>query len=463
MEDHVQTFSCSTGTVTISFEELPPESRLPISRLSLNQNGEREEGLSPHTSDANRPALISKLLGKEINVMGMLTGIYEPPQLESNGVTAADRESYPAIVFWRWCRECNGMVTPFIPLEKYIYKYSFARFLEVIFLEDKSTDVLPPAADRCPHVSMESQVLFFNIGDSVARFEFAKKVPLRLVRRDGRLKRGYSLDGNSDKENHLAVEHVVTKRLVDMKQLLDSLIKLFTEKIQGVKEAVEAFERCDDTLQAQIVLEVVCLKKLIHSDQQVFLHRVEKLESNAADKLADCDTVQRSLYLLACRWIDRMLKLRKLIKKNLSKEATAAMASSSFTLAGFSFSTPTTLSPIASPRHREDGEHSRLAPSAISRDSSDFQWDGGKERTKRGSSDALSINGSDISPESSIVSSTTSSFLGFESGRKTPSSHSYERSANGRNGDQKEVRAFLWETICRCTTDVCSDVHFFVV
>uniref|UniRef100_K3WK83 1-phosphatidylinositol-3-phosphate 5-kinase n=1 Tax=Globisporangium ultimum (strain ATCC 200006 / CBS 805.95 / DAOM BR144) TaxID=431595 RepID=K3WK83_GLOUD len=444
MADHVQTFSCSTGTVTISFEELPPESRLPISRLSLNQNGDREEGASS-MADTNRPAFLSKLLGKDINVMGMLTGIYEPPQFESNGATATEPESYPSIVFWRWCRECNGMVSPFVPLEKYIYKYSFARFLDVMFSEDKATDLLPPA-DLCPHVSMESQVLFFNIGDSVARFDFAKKIPLCLVRGDGRLKRGFSFDMVADKEDHIVVEHVVMKRLTSMKQLLDSLIELFTEKIQGVKQAVEAFEKCDDTLQAQVVLEVVCLKKLIQSDQLVFLHKVEKLEANAANNLAECDTAQRSLYLLACRWIDRMLKLRKLIKKNLSKEAAAAMTSSSFTLAGFSFSTPTTLSPIASPRHRDEGEHSSLTPSAISRDSTDFLWDGAKERSKRRSSDGLSINGSDISPESSIVSSAASSFLNFESGRRTPSNQSYDRSASGRNGDQRDQSQSGWRT-----------------
>ncbi|KAF1330144.1 Phosphatidylinositol-3-phosphate 5-kinase, partial [Globisporangium splendens] len=413
------------------------------------QNGDREEGAS-NTADTNRPAFLSKLLGRDINVMGMLTGIYEPPQFESNGVTATEPESYPSLVFWRWCRECNGMVSPFIPLEKYIYKYSFARFLDVMFSEDKATDLLPPA-DLCPHVSMESQVLFFNIGDSVARFDFAKKVPLCLVRGDGRLKRGFSFDVAADKEDHIVVEHVVMKRFTSMKQLLDSLIELFTEKIQGIKQAVEAFEKCDDTLQAQVVLEVVCLKKLIQSDQLVFLHKVEKLEANAANNLAECDTAQRSLYLLACRWIDRMLKLRKLIKKNLSKEAAAAMTSSSFTLAGFSFSTPTTLSPIASPRHRDEGEHSSLAPSAISRDSTDFLWEGAKERSKRRSSDGLSINGSDISPESSIVSSTTSSFLSFESGRKTPSNQSYDRSTNGRNGDQRDQssqsgwRTALWD------------------
>lgn len=468
MADHVQTFSCRTGTITISFEELPFENRLPISKSLSNQNGDQEDAageLSPSEA-INRPALMTKILGREINVLAMLTGIYDPPpQLEGSGTsTAAERESYPAIVFWRWCRECNGMVTPFIPLEKYIYKYSFARFLEIMFLEEQSSDPAiaklqsAAAADgACSHSSTKSHVLFFNVGDWVARFDFAAKVPLRLEFKDQRTRRGFSFDESAVKSevDQIAVKLVVMKRLLDMKQLLDSLIKLFTEKVQGIKQAVEAFEKCDDGLQAQIVLEVVCLKKLIQCDQLVFLHRIEKLEANAANSLAECDIAQRSLYLLVCRWIDRMLKLRKLIKKNLSKEATAAMASSSFTLAGFSFSTPTVLSPIASPRNREDGEYPSLAPSAISRDSSDFHWDG-KERTKRGSSDALSINGSDISPESSIVSSAASSFTSFESGRKTPSNHSYDR-PSGRNGDQKDVRV-----VCCWLSSDWVESHVFV-
>lgn len=462
MADHVQTFNCRSGTITISFEELPHESRLPISE-SLNQNDDTDtsHGKDGGNDPTRTPALMTKLLGRDVtNVMAMLTGIYDPPALEHNssgGSTASDRESYPAIVFWRWCRECNGMVTPFIPLEKYVHKYSFARFLEVMFLEMSAKFVPggsthdPASEPSCPHPATNSHVLFFNVGDWVARFDFTAKVPLRLACNDQQSTRGLRFDDSLENGIELGVlKNVVAKRLLDMKQLLDSLIKLFTEKVLGIKQAVEAFEKADDCLQMQIVLEVVCLNKLIKSDQLVFLHKIEKLEAKEENCLAECDTAQRSMYLLACRWIDRMLKLRKLIKKNLSKEATAAMSSSSFTLAGFSFGTPTSLSPIASPRNRGNGEHPSLAPSAISRDTSDFQWDA-KERTKRGSSDALSINGTDISPESSVVSSTASSFTSLESGKKTPMSHSYERTSMKNGSDHKEVRggevlAFLLST-----------------
>ncbi|TYZ60674.1 hypothetical protein PybrP1_000324 [[Pythium] brassicae (nom. inval.)] len=455
MADHVQTFSCRSGTIMISFEQLPLESRLPIFE-SLNQSDDSDASLGKDSGGhpSRTPALMTKLLGRDVsNVMAMLTGIYDPPALESSGggsSAASERESYPTIVFWRWCRECSGMVTPFVPLDKYVYKYSFARFLEIMFFEGSAAFTPAPrdaAEPSCHHSATNAHVLFFNIGDWVARFDFTAKVPLQLARASEQS----SVRGDESLEEEHGIELgvlrlVIAKRLVEMKQLLDALIKLFTEKVQGIKQAVEAFEKADDCLQMQIVLEVVCLSKLIKSDQHVFLHKIERLEAKAENCLAECDAAQRAMYLLACRWIDRMLKLRKLIKKNLSKEATAAMSSSSFTLAGFSFSTPTTLSPIASPRSRDDTEHSSsLAPSAISRDTSDFQWET-KERTKRGSSDALSINGSELSPESSIVSSAASSFTSLESGKKTPLNHSYERVSMKHGSDQKETSQSSWRT-----------------
>lgn len=326
-----------------------------------------------------------------------------------------------------------------------MYKYSFARFLEIMFFEVSSATFTRAAEPTCHHSATNAHVLFFNIGDWVARFDFTAKVPLQLASTSAQSSNMAGVRANESLEEHgielSVLRLVIAKRLVEMKQLLDALIQLFTEKVQGIKQAVEAFEKADDCLQMQIVLEVVCLNKLIKCDQLVFRHKLERLEANPDNCLAECDAAQRAMYLLACRWIDRMLKLRKLIKKNLSKEATAAMSSSSFTLAGFSFSTPTTLSPIASPRSRDDSDHaSSLAPSAISRDTSDFQWETTKERTKRGSSDALSINGSELSPESSFVSSAASSFTSLESGRKTPVNHSYERVSGKNMSDQKEVR-----------------------
>lgn len=385
---------------------------------------------------------MKKLLGRDINVMAMLTGIYDPSALDSattgaaTAATATSRESEsgdPTIVFWRWCCACNAMVTPFIPLEAHIYKYSFARFLELLFLDAAALETeitaATTAAVQCPHASLASHALFFNVGDWVARFDVVRTIPLRLS--TPQLSASGSSSGIVSTVDQSIVTRVVTKRLDDMKQLLDVLIQLFTDKVHGIKQAVEAFERADDSLQAQIVLEVVCLKKLIVCDQRVFLHKLEKLDASAVASLAEVDTAQRALYLLACRWIDRMLKLRKLIKQNLSTEATAAMASSSFTLAGFSFSTPTVLSPIVSPRSRDESSFASLAPSAISRDASDGVWD------KRTPSDGLSsINGGETSPESSIVSSITTT---ASSSVETSKRQSFERS-NSKPNDTKDVR-----------------------
>lgn len=426
MADHAHTFSTRNGTVTISFEELPDKSKLPIS-LSLIQND--KSPLADQVT-AGPTSLIEK------NVLSLFKSEASSSDSDMNG-GSADKEAIPTVVFWRWCHECNGVVTPFIPLEKYVYKYSFACFLDMIFAETQTKSKTDLESSMCQHDSLESHVLFFNVGDKVARFEYSKRLPLSFLDGNDWMKRSFGPSGGVAEGDRLVVEDAVSKRVLDLRQLLDSLFEEFSRKLQGIKQAVDAFEQCDESVHAHIILEVMCLKKVIECDQKCFREKVDKLALSSENKLADCDTAHRSLYLMACRWIDHMMKLRKLIKKSFSKQGATA-AASPFSLPVFSFNTPTALSPVASPRHLTS---SSITPSSVSRDSVEFASEA-KERYKRrypSTHEIMSLNGMDASPESSLIMSSSSMMSANESARKSSISSNPAESISSKSGDAKEV------------------------
>ncbi|KAI9997050.1 hypothetical protein PInf_000483 [Phytophthora infestans] len=363
MAEHVHSFSCRTGTITISFEELPDKNKQSLS-MSLSQASD------PGVTDKSFGSFseLSFTMGSErdINLLAMMTpNSFSQPSGSEDGTALAAENGYPTVIFWRWCHECKGVISPFIPLEKYIYKYSFARFLEVLFTEAEGSVLPKSPSAMCAHTSMESHVLFFNIGNSVARFEFQKQVSLRLDRSN--LKHGTGivhLKQPLEKTEREIVEKEVSARLEGLKGLLKTLIQSFTEKVQGIIQAVEAFERTDtDHHHARIILEVMCISKMVRSGDAMISHKLTQLEQETANSLGACDATHRALYLMACKWITCILRLRKLVKKHVSTEtAPPAPNSGSFTLGGVTFHPSAVMSPIVSPRVVEEAT---LTPSAI--------------------------------------------------------------------------------------------------
>lgn len=432
MADHVHSFSCRTGTITISFEELPDKNKqsLPLSMSQVSDTGVTDKSFGSFSE-------LSFTMGSErdMSLQAMMTPNSVPQTSGSeNETVVAVENGYPTVIFWRWCRECNGVITPFIPLEKYIYKYSFARFLEVLFSKAEGFVLPKSPSATCTHTSMESHVLFFNIGNSVARFEFSKQVSLRLGHAALKRSNGALLTKRSnDKFERAVVTKEVTARLESLKEVLQLLISTFTEKVQGINQAVEAFERTDTGHHARIILEVMCISKMVRSGGAVFSHKLAQLGEKPADSLGTCDVTQRALYLMACKWLTCMLRLRKLIKKHLSTEAAPpAPNSGSFTLAGITFHPSAVLSPIASPRVVEE---STLAPSTIAKES---DWGEGVEPlVRRRSSGALSsVTESESMAENAV--STSSTIANIESSKRP--SIPFPVVTNS-NEDGKEVRS----------------------
>lgn len=428
MATHIHSFSCRSGTVIISFEELPDKSK----RLS-NSVRQASELSTTERSMSERSGSTIGSIDNEINVLNMLASNH----LSQSSISEVDSSSdfstidteHPAIIFWRWCRECHGVVTPFIPMEKYIYKYSFARFLEILFSEDgayqtpaSGSDESGSAAAECHHSSLEAHVLFFNIGNRVARFDYTRSIPLRLARVNtvfkGSVSPASENDDDDDPSKFSAIHEAVQKRLGELKSLLALIVDLFFEKIRGIGLAVDALQLVDKEHYGRVVLEVMCLSSLVKAGEAIYQYKLEQLrpDEQPAQSLAACDAIQRSLYLLACKWIACMLQLRKLIKAYITKgksgrstptKGKQLSAGGSFTLGGVTFNVPAVESEPSSPRVYEEPT---LTPSEVSKS---FEFGEPKERRKRvGSSEGASSLLDDERSPKSIVSSASASVDG---------------------------------------------------
>lgn len=336
MADHAHSFSCRSGTIKISFEELPD-----IVKLS-----------SPNSvSQLKGAGLMDKSFGfeQDLNLRANITPDFlAQTSLRRTETPSSTENEYPQVLFWRWCRECEKVLTPIIPLEKYIYKYSFARFLEVLFTEAEGNSLPTSPSATCTH-TINSHVFFFNIGNSVARFEFFHKVSLRLACID--IKCSDSAPSRA-KFERAVVESEASARLASLKRQLQSLTKSFTEKVQGINGAVKAFEQTNMThYSPQLILEVMCISKMVRNGDALFRFKLKQLEIEFAGNLGACDVTQRALYLFACKWITCLLRLRKLIKKHiLIQAAPLAPKSASFTLGSSLFHRMAALSSMQSPR-----------------------------------------------------------------------------------------------------------------
>lgn len=446
MADHVHSFSCRAGTITISFEELPDKSK---QSLSLSMSQVSDPGMTDQSFGSFSELSFTMGSERDFHLQALMApnSISQASMSEEENTVAAEN-GYPTVIFWRWCHECNGVITAFLPLEKYIYKYSFARFLEVLFSEAEGSAVPKSPSATCTHTSMESHVLFFNIGKSVARFDFSKQVSLRLG--NANLKHIDITPGMKqswEKTERLIVVKEVTGRLESLKELLGSLINSFTDKVHGINQAVEAFERTDtDHHHARIILEVMCISKMVRSGESIFSHKLAQLAKEPAESLSGCDSTQRALYLMACKWIACMLRLRKLIKKHLTTEAAPpAPNSGSFTLGGVTFHPAAALSPMPSPRVLEEPT---LTPSAIVKEP---DWgEGAEPLVRRRSSGTLSaVTESETMTGNPVSSSST---LGSIESLKRPPLPFLNATGDGREGPRtgwKEALLDLYRVLGR--------------
>ncbi|GLD93120.1 hypothetical protein PINS_up001712 [Pythium insidiosum] len=427
MVDHVQTYSCRVGTITVSFEELPDDVKAPTETATSDNADERE-----------------------LHVLGALASraTHFNPRSNTDEVPGC-----PTIIYWRWCNECSGVVSPFVPLQKHAYKYSFARLLEVFFSEKEQ---LPPASmgplgssapyrsSACSHETMESHVLFFLVDNLVARMELSKRVAVSLTnnthRRPIAQRRRRSISGpNADGGNHSTqtelCQAIVRKRRDALRDAFNGLAAQLSEQIAGIQQVIEECDAQSDVCM-YLLVQVAAVKKVIQDDHAAMRDKLNDPEEEAVEnhtkpmapaglssidplvvkRVIVTDQLQRELYVTACKWIGELSQLHKQIKEHLSRDSNSisSVPPSPFSLSTFSFSgTPTTMSPAQSPRRGPATPKSR----SISRAQSESVG----ERTLPPlppsavvESELASINGSDQQDPTS----KSTSMLGSPRGKK---------------------------------------------
>ncbi|KAJ0404970.1 hypothetical protein P43SY_004887 [Pythium insidiosum] len=326
MVDHVQTYSCRVGMITVSFEELPDDVKAPTDAPSGDNADEHE-----------------------LHVLGALATHFNP---RSN---TDEVPGCPTIIYWRWCSECGRVVSPFVPLQKHAYKYSFARLLEVFFSEKEQ---LPPSSmgplgssapyrsHACHHGTMESHVLFFLVGNLVARMELAKRVAVSLTnntqRRPAAQRRRRSIsgpngDGGLQSTQTELCQAIVEKRRTALRDAFNGLVAQLSEQIAGIQQVIEECDAQSDVCM-YLLVQVAAVKKIIEEDHAAMRGKLNdqeeehvlttaqpgaqsSIDPQVVKRVIVTDQLQRELYVTACKWIGELSQLHKQIKEHLSRDS----------------------------------------------------------------------------------------------------------------------------------------------
>nr|CCA15676.1 phosphatidylinositol3phosphate 5kinase putative [Albugo laibachii Nc14]CCA16260.1 phosphatidylinositol3phosphate 5kinase putative [Albugo laibachii Nc14] len=304
MADHIKSFTAGTRTLAVSFEQVP---------------------------DANASSLPSADSGK-MNSSHKVGG-------ETNLLQEAD-ENAPPVSFWRWCQECDSLITPVTLLtSSLLYKYSLARFLMICFMKSGGAKVwMSDQLDysQCPH-TCEQHVMFFSTGRWVLRWDVWRRELLEL---------GGLYNRPSVEQKIVDVDHVTWKLkrmydgLIEQRQNLESaLAELKTELESKVKNLSGFIDSLNDNeaIRAQCMLEMVCMHKIVHIDQMLFQDRIDGIFCD--EKLLSWPLVRRlrkaynivkvDLYKSACRECYAFVQIQKMIKYHTSALCTSSSFSSS--------------------------------------------------------------------------------------------------------------------------------------
>jgi 1-phosphatidylinositol-3-phosphate 5-kinase len=81
------------------------------------------------------------------------------------------------ILTWSYCKQC-GYTTPYLPMSSTTYKYSFGKFLELLFwsVKNSSTNL-----GHCIHDFAKDHIKYFSLNDLTLRMEYSKVDILELL------------------------------------------------------------------------------------------------------------------------------------------------------------------------------------------------------------------------------------------------------------------------------------------
>ncbi|KDO27789.1 hypothetical protein SPRG_07388 [Saprolegnia parasitica CBS 223.65] len=267
--DHIQTYSCGNGTVLVAVENLPEKERLQIS--------------------------------------------------------AVVDEAKPEISFWRYCRECAKVVTPFVMLSSMALQFSFGRFLEIIF---SIQGRMQPAHDGvdCTHDGQASHLLYFNCGRHAIRVEYREERPW-FVQHDNCLP--------FDPMWYLGLQQSLAKDL--MTPIADFIVLILNEIHDlPTSRGAMCLELRVETAKKELIAQLRQL--MAHGEFSATAHNDDE------DSIVDVNTLRRSFYHLASEWVAALQKLQHVDEVPLRILTTELAGSSpSSVVPSPTTATPTTL------------------------------------------------------------------------------------------------------------------------
>ncbi|OQR93737.1 phosphatidylinositol-3-phosphate 5-kinase [Achlya hypogyna] len=227
--DHIQTYSCGDGTVLVAVENLPEKERLRISS------------------------------------------------------TAVVDEARPDIYFWRYCRLCERVVTPFVVLSSMALQFSFGRFLEII-LSIGGPILAPDCA--CPHDGQTAHLLYFNCGPHAVRVEYVEERPW-FVQHDNCLP--------FDRQWYLGLQKSLGQ---DLLEAVSDVVVMVLNELHDLPPSRGA----------------VCLELLVEATKKELLGQLQQIvavgEVAAPDAAADVNGLRRAFFHTATGWLRSLQSLQ---------------------------------------------------------------------------------------------------------------------------------------------------------
>ncbi|OQR81763.1 phosphatidylinositol-3-phosphate 5-kinase [Thraustotheca clavata] len=266
--DHIQTYSCMDGTILVDVEDLPEKERPPVN---------------------------------------------DDPVVD---------EDKPSIYFWRYCRLCEKVVTPFVLLSSMTLQFSFGRFLEIIFtVRGPMLCANDEFEHQCPHDGQTSHLLYFNCGRHAIRVEYVEERPW-YVQHDNCLPFDQPWYIECQKKESL--------------ELLDAL-HAFANPILSEINHMPPHDG--------MFLELLVKSATKLHDSQ--LYQIINQSDNEDSSLVEVDTIRRDIYHSCKKWVQCLNKIRR-VDSDTFKSLRITTSEPSSSIANSQKSSPISASPTAS-------------------------------------------------------------------------------------------------------------------
>jgi 1-phosphatidylinositol-3-phosphate 5-kinase len=244
-------------------------------------------------------------------------------QLRNQDCTPTNQMFDRPILMWSYCRKCERVVTPLVPMSDDTWKMSFGKFLEVSFYNKSAVG---RSAD-CKHRIQSEHINFFGCGNLAARIEYdnihlysihvRKDLPFDRIFHARKLQEQYSqLRGLNQR-----FSHEFSEKIHELQTLLDVAAKAEADSLNSLvfvtSETSSTFAVAVTAELNQISLEIHQHSSKLEKQLAEALHSGEKITSQGPGPIPDSmhfpGHFHRQLYIHATNWNAQLSLLGRLL------------------------------------------------------------------------------------------------------------------------------------------------------